>query len=376
MFTPLPLVHEMLDAIETYADKDFWKNPKLKILDPAAGIGNFPLIAFEKLMKGLESVYPSKKARKRHILEKLLYMVELNSNNVRLMRKIFGGNTYKLNIIQGDFLAESTQKKLMKQLGGNELKFDLVMGNPPYQKGKNSNFYTQFMAVSKSLTLPSSIISFLVPNRILIPSHEANKIAIDLDLRFVKHTVKDMQVSTDICYFIAFSTTYQGKTRCMFSNNVLKTISLYMPTPTSSSDYIVKKISDKILSNALPKLTFQSSKPTTSHYIFIKRQWERYSPSKPGGDGNHVFANSDNEKDGKFISATNLKWKNIMLWYLTRSKVIHFVTAVYASSMNVPPFLWQFIPCPETIEQRNDLALLNEFGITQDELQVIDSYTK
>jgi len=132
VFTPLSLVREMLDAIQNYANKDFWKNKDLKILDPAAGIGNFPLIAYEKLMEGLKQSIPNAERRKRHILEKMLYMVELNPNNVRLMRKIFGGGTYKLNIIRGDFLCDATQDKMRKEWGVD--KYDLVMGNPPFSK--------------------------------------------------------------------------------------------------------------------------------------------------------------------------------------------------------------------------------------------------
>ncbi len=134
VFTPLTLVTEMLDAIDKYADKDFWKNPDLKILDPAAGIGNFPLVAYEKLMVGLKGKIPQEAMRKKHILENMLYMVELNGNNVRLMKKIFGGDKYKLNIVKGDFLEDKTHKKLLDKLGTKELKFDLVMGNPPFSK--------------------------------------------------------------------------------------------------------------------------------------------------------------------------------------------------------------------------------------------------
>jgi site-specific DNA-methyltransferase (adenine-specific) len=130
VFTPLSLVREMLEAIPKYADVDFWKNPKSKILDPAAGIGNFPLIAYELLMDGLKRVIPDASKRKRHILENMLYMVELNPNNVRLMRKIFGGKNYKLNIIRGDFLKDETQERMKKEWGVE--KYDLVMGNPPF----------------------------------------------------------------------------------------------------------------------------------------------------------------------------------------------------------------------------------------------------
>ncbi len=131
VFTPLKLVREMLDAIEKYADKNFWKNPNMKILDPAAGIGNFPLIAFEKLMMGLKDVIKEEGKRKKHILENMLYMVELNKVNVHLMKKIFNGDKYNLNIICGDFLSDGVQKAVKTKWKVEA--YDLVMGNPPYQ---------------------------------------------------------------------------------------------------------------------------------------------------------------------------------------------------------------------------------------------------
>jgi N-6 DNA Methylase len=172
VFTPLPLVREMLGAIETYADKTFWTNPDLKILDPAAGIGNFPLIAFEKLMEGLKKRIPSAAKRKRHILEKMLYMVELNGNNTRMVRRIFNGKEYKLNIVKGDFLSPKTHKKLAELMGVEEPKFDLVMGNPPFNdskgiRGGGRNLYTPFVTVSLQLLDRGGLLSMISPLGIL-----------------------------------------------------------------------------------------------------------------------------------------------------------------------------------------------------------------
>jgi site-specific DNA-methyltransferase (adenine-specific) len=181
VFTPLPLVQEMLGSIEKYADKDFWKNPNLKILDPAAGIGNFPLIAYEKLMEGLKSVkgFKGEEARRKHILEKMLYMVELNPNNVRLMNKIFNGKKYKLNVLCTDFLLE-TEEDIKKHDGlssrqkadgkrlleWNTMKFDLVMGNPPYNKefdkGGASPLYHEF--VEKCID-DCQKLTYVIPSR-------------------------------------------------------------------------------------------------------------------------------------------------------------------------------------------------------------------
>jgi hypothetical protein len=182
VFTPLTLVTEMLDAIDKYADKDFWKNPDLKILDPAAGIGNFPLIAFEKLMVGLKGKIPQEAMRKKHILENMLYMVELNGNNVRLMKKIFGGDKYKLNIVKGDFLEDKTHKKLLNMLGTKELKFDLVMGNPPFQSlrqergGKSGQkIWQPIVYASYEMLNMKGLMTFIHPRGWRKPDAKSNK---------------------------------------------------------------------------------------------------------------------------------------------------------------------------------------------------------
>lgn len=42
--------------------------------DPAVGMGNFPIAVYLRLMNGLTNKIPNEKQRKRHILEKMLYM--------------------------------------------------------------------------------------------------------------------------------------------------------------------------------------------------------------------------------------------------------------------------------------------------------------
>jgi tRNA1(Val) A37 N6-methylase TrmN6 len=144
VFTPLSLVEEMMTSLTKYANKTFWSNPNIKILDPAAGIGNFPLIAYKKLMEGLRKVIQNEEKRRQHIFENMLYMVELNPTNVKQIKKMFNYKDYKLNIIQGDFLASSTHEKMKKTWEMQELKFDMVMGNPPWQdsvQGKRKGGY-------------------------------------------------------------------------------------------------------------------------------------------------------------------------------------------------------------------------------------------
>jgi len=127
VFTPIPLIEEMLDKLP----EEVWTNPDLKWLDPANGIGNFPIVIYQRLMIGLENEIKDPEDRKRHILESMLYMVDISSKNTFICMNIFDPeNKYKLNIYRGDFLNSD-----MNEVFGVE-KFDVIVGNPPYQGKK------------------------------------------------------------------------------------------------------------------------------------------------------------------------------------------------------------------------------------------------
>ena len=127
VFTPMTLVNEMLDTLNKLPEK-VWKNPNLKWLDPAAGRGNFPVAVYMRLMEGLKDVITDEENRTKHILENMLYMVELDKTNVFMMKKIFCGKKYKLNIFEGSFIDFKHFKKV-----NIKLKFDIILGNPPFQ---------------------------------------------------------------------------------------------------------------------------------------------------------------------------------------------------------------------------------------------------
>jgi 16S rRNA G966 N2-methylase RsmD len=120
----MTLVNEMLDTLP----EKVWKNPNLKWLDPSAGMGNFPIAVYMRLMEGLKSVIEDDEKRRKHILENMLYMVELDNTNVSTMKKIFCDEKYELNIFEGSFIDFKHFKKV-----NIELKFDVILGNPPFQ---------------------------------------------------------------------------------------------------------------------------------------------------------------------------------------------------------------------------------------------------
>ena len=162
VFSPMHLVNEMLDTLPAHV----WKDPNLKWLDPANGMGNFVIAIYFRLMEGLKEHFPDASLRKTHILENMLYMSEINKKNCFIAKQIFDiNNEYKLNIYNGDTLTLDTEKEW------NIKQFDIIVGNPPYQsvteegvvKGGGNNLYTKFIYMSDRLLKDNGFLLYITP---------------------------------------------------------------------------------------------------------------------------------------------------------------------------------------------------------------------
>ena len=71
---------------------EVWSNPELKWLDPASGIGIFPLIVYMRLMIGLQEAIPDVEQRRKHILENMITMIEIDKENCKILKMIFNGS--------------------------------------------------------------------------------------------------------------------------------------------------------------------------------------------------------------------------------------------------------------------------------------------
>jgi len=140
VFTPFKLINEMLDTLPIH----IWTNPNLKWADLCNGVGNFMIIVIKRLMIGLESWESNEFKRYKHIIQNMIYVAELQPKNMFLwMLSIDPKSKLNLNLYTGNSLSKEFDEH-MKNVWNVE-KFDIIVGNPPYQEQKEGNKKTQPM---------------------------------------------------------------------------------------------------------------------------------------------------------------------------------------------------------------------------------------
>jgi len=115
IYTSYSLIQKMFNLFNpsVFTEKD------KKWLDTGAGPGYFSIYLYKSLMDGLKKSFPNKEKRHNHIIQNMLYMVELKETNITKLRECFGP---KANIFSTNYL----------QYVPSPIQFDYIIGNPPY----------------------------------------------------------------------------------------------------------------------------------------------------------------------------------------------------------------------------------------------------
>lgn len=165
--TPLFIVKDMLDLLPA----EIW-NPDTTFLDLACKGGEFLQEIYERLMvsESLQRKFPKTTARSMHILQNQIYGIGLSEASksltidaldgykdhvitiTRYIDRVNGkrdkGNTPIITKADG---TEETIRDVIKEKFG-KVKFDVVVGNPPYNKGMDIDFVNMGYELSKQFT--------------------------------------------------------------------------------------------------------------------------------------------------------------------------------------------------------------------------------
>ena len=156
IFTPQNIVEDMINMLP----ENFW-TPDKKILDIYTKSGRFLKEAFKRLYNSPYLADMDIAKRKNHILKEQLYGLTDDFTCLLLSeRDLYGYAQYgKKNIRMVDNmipLIQSQDHKLINNVLGKEfntVKFDLVIGNPPYNKGMDLDFVDLGYKLSSQYTV-------------------------------------------------------------------------------------------------------------------------------------------------------------------------------------------------------------------------------
>lgn len=171
VFTPREIVTKMLNILED-ENPGIFSNPNLTFCDLHIKSGLYLAEIAKRLNKGLEKAIRDKDARIKHIFEKQLYgftpskVIESIATNY-----VYGGfNVSKENIKERDLVKEFKEGKRL------DMKFDVIIGNPPYQEETKDTsdkpIYNYFMDQAYAIC---DKVCFITPARFLFNAGKTPK---------------------------------------------------------------------------------------------------------------------------------------------------------------------------------------------------------
>lgn len=176
VFTPIRVAKQMVDEL---IDNDFiekFNSTPMNIIDIGAKSGVFLITVYIKLLEmGID----------KDLIKNKLFAIPTSHISYEFLRVVyeeFGWNTQ--NLVSSDIITSynlieenTTIKKIQELIGDETLKFDVIIGNPPYQEQKQNTsdnpIYHLFM--DKAYEMADKVM-FITPARFLFNAGKTPKI--------------------------------------------------------------------------------------------------------------------------------------------------------------------------------------------------------
>lgn len=470
VFTPPELANKVLDLIP----QDLFKDPNTKFLDPFSKSGVFLREIVKRLDRGIESVIPDRQARIDHILHSQVFGIAITELTSFISRRslycskhangkysVSRFNTESGNILYAnrshtwedgkckfcgasqtvyDRGSEAEQYAYMfihtndpKQFFG-DMKFDVIIGNPPYQLedgGNNASaspLYQKFVEQAKKLK--PRYLSMIIPSRwfgggkglddFRKETLNDDRFRVIVDYENANDCFPGVDIAGGVCYFL-WDRDNRGKCKVVNINNGNSVESLRKLNEFDTfirrveALNIIKKVQKKneivmsgIVTSRKPFGLATTDRPSTHGDLILRWQngegpyprasvlvgremidkWKVISSyvgydhaGNPGKDGKRrVFAKIDILPPGTICNETYLVINSFnteeeaqnMVGYM-KTLFFRFLVSQLMFSHHITKTAYQFVPVQDFTQTWTDEKLYKKYGLSQEEIAFIES---
>lgn len=472
VFTPPEIVNKMLDMLP----RELFSDSSVTFLDPACKSGVFLREIAKRLLMGLASEIPDLQERIDHIFHKQLYGIAITEMTSLLSRRSVYCSKFpngKYSITRFDSAEGNIRFKRIKHVWRGEkcafcgaskseydrdealeshayefihttkpegifnMKFDVIIGNPPYQletggSGRQATpIYHKFVDQAKKLK--PRFLSMIIPSRWFAGGMglddfrktmlEDTSIRCITDYANAKDCFPQNSISGGVCYFV-WDRDNQGS--CVFTNiiggntstlerklsefpvmiryndaveilrkiNPVQTVSAVASSLTPfglSTDFRgsqTKSNADDLLVQTSVGVSYISKDEIRKGFEYIGKYKVLISKTgaehagEPDREGKYRVLTSSvrvMEKDeicthSYFVIGTlDNKTEAENLLSYIKTKFVRFLVLLSMSSINVSKAVFQFVPLQDFSEPWTDEKLYAKYGLTEEEIAFIES---
>lgn len=384
---PLAIADDMVDLLDS---TDFFNEPALdmtaedyinshRVIDISCKSGSLLYSCYKKFMVALRNVFPDRDDRELFIMRYLLYGLCPNHEYIDLVRSTFYNNKkYDLMDEFGNFYhynfedQRGVDKEEVKELLEN-MKFDVVCGNPPYNKDAYIDFVILGHRLAKTYDLWITPAKFIAKNDKSGKNNNFRSSVLsnikDLVLYIHTHEVFSILSDGGIAYYLCDKNSHTGINVKNICNEVPDLInsSSQLTINKDIKKYSLINISDSIL-DKLYSSGFQQYHPKKVDEL----SYNFYLTSQFGGSGaptNRFFATdgkalvlSDYEilKMGirpksnttmRLFSSDNLNECNNYLSWIYSKFVRFLLVCGMCVRSSVSDECWRFVPNPGSFDR-------------------------